>query len=64
MDIYLILKVAGVGILVTVACQILTRAGRDEQATLVSITGIVIVLLMLVGQIGDLFRTVREVFGL
>ena len=64
MDISLILKVAGVGILDTVACQILTRAGRDEQATLVSITGIVIVLLMLVGQIGDLFRTVREVFGL
>ena len=64
MDISLILKVAGVGILVTVACQILTRAGRDEQATLVSITSIVIVLLMLVGQIGDLFRTVREVFGL
>ena len=64
MDISLILKVAGVGILVTVACQILTRAGRDEQATLVSITGIVIVLLMLVGQIGDLFHTVREVFGL
>ena len=64
MDISLILKVAGVGILVTVARQILTRAGRDEQATLVSITGIVIVLLMLVGQIGDLFRTVREVFGL
>ena len=64
MDISLILKVAGVGILVTVACQILTRAGRDEQAMLVSITGIVIVLLMLVGQIGDLFRTVREVFGL
>ena len=64
MDISLILKVAGVGILVTVACQILTRAGRDEQATLVSITGIVIVLLMLVGQIGDLFSTVREVFGL
>ena len=64
MDISLVLKVAGVGILVTVACQILTRAGRDEQATLVAITGIVIVLLMLVGQIGDLFRTVREVFGL
>lgn len=64
MDISLILKVAGVGILVTVACQILTRAGRDEQATLVSLAGIVIVLLMLVGQIGELFRTVREVFGL
>ncbi len=64
MDISLVLKVAGVGILVTVACQILTRAGRDEQATLVSLAGIVIVLLMLVGQIGELFRTVREVFGL
>lgn len=64
MDISLVLKVAGVGILVTVACQILTRAGRDEQATLVSVAGIIIVFLMLVGQIGELFRTVREVFGL
>lgn len=63
MDISLILKVAGVGILVTVACQILSRAGREEQATLVSITGIVIVLMMLVTEIGDLFSTVREVFG-
>lgn len=63
MDISLILKVAGVGILVTVACQILSRAGREEQATLVSITGIVIVLMMLVTEIGDLFQTVREVFG-
>ena len=64
MDRSLVLKGAGVGSLVTVACQILTRAGRDEQATLVSLAGIVIVLLMLVGQIGELFRTVREVFGL
>lgn len=63
MDISLILKVAGVGILVTVACQILSRAGREEQATMVSIAGIVIVLMMLVSEIGDLFRTVREVFG-
>lgn len=63
MDISLILKVAGVGILVTVACQILSRAGREEQATLVSITGIVIVLMMLVTEIGELFRVVREVFG-
>ena len=64
MDISLILKVAGVGILVTVACQILTRAGRDEQATLVSLAGIVIVLLMLVTEIGELFNTVRGVFGI
>lgn len=63
MDISLILKVAGVGILVTVACQILSRAGRDEQATLVSIAGIVLVLMMLVGEIGELFERVRGVFG-
>ena len=63
MDISLILKVAGVGILVTVACQILSRAGRDEQATLVSIAGIVLVLIMLVGEIGELFERVKGVFG-
>lgn len=63
MDIGLILKVAGVGILVSVACQILSRAGREEQATFVSIAGIVIVLAMLVSEIGELFETVKEVFG-
>ena len=64
MDIGLIMKVAGIGMIVTVACQILSKAGRDEQATLVSITGIVIVLIMLVSEIGRLFDTVMEVFGL
>ena len=64
MDIGLIMKVAGIGMIVTVACQILAKAGRDEQATLVSITGIVIVLIMLVSEIGRLFDTVMEVFGL
>lgn len=64
MDTGMILKVAGIGMIVTVACQILNKAGRDEQATLVSLTGIVVVLIMLVGQIGELFETVREVFGL
>lgn len=64
MDVGLIMKVAGIGMIVTVACQILSKAGRDEQATLVSITGIVIVLIMLVTEIGALFDTVKEVFGL
>ena len=63
MDISLILRVAGVGVLVSVACQILSRAGREEQAMLVSLTGIVIVLAMLVSEIGSLFSTIREVFG-
>lgn len=64
MDIELIMKVAGVGMLVTVVCQILNKAGRDEQATLVSITGIIIILLLLVEEIGNLFGALREVFGL
>ncbi len=64
MDISLIMKVAGIGMIVTVVCQILNKAGRDEQATLVSLAGIVVVLLLLVGQLGTLFGTIREVFGL
>lgn len=64
MDISLILRVAGVGILVTVTCQILSKAGRDEQALLVTLTGMVLVLLMLVGQIGELVDAVRTVFSL
>lgn len=60
----MILKTVGVGILVAVANQILQRAGRDEQAMLVTIVGIVVVLLMLVGEIGTLFETVQAVFGL
>lgn len=52
------------GILVSVAVQILSKNGRDEQATLVTVAGIIVVLIMLVGEMGDLFRSVRSVFGL
>ena len=64
MDIELILKVAGVGMIVSVLCQILSKSGRDEQATLVSIAGIVIILLCLADEISLLINTLREVFGL
>ena len=64
MDISLILKVAGVGILVAISAQILSKYGRDEQATCVGIAGIIVVLLMLVSQIGELFSAVRDIFGL
>ena len=64
MDVSLVLRVAGVGILVTVTCQILSKAGRDEQALMVTLTGMVLVLLMLVGQIGELVDAVRAVFSL
>ena len=63
MDISLILKIAGVGIIVTVICQMLSKAGRDEQATYVSIAGIIVALMLLVGELGELFNTVKEVFG-
>ena len=64
MDVGLVLKVAGVGLLVSVAQQILSRAGRDEQAMLVSLAGLVLVLLLLVEEIGNLFSLVESVFGL
>ena len=62
MDVSLILRVAGVGILVAIAAQILSRSGRDEQATLVTVAGLVVVFLMLVQEIGQLFETVRTLF--
>ena len=64
MDISLILKAAGIGIIVTLVCQILNKSGRDEQALLVSIAGVVIVLLMLVKELGSLIDTIRRIFGL
>ena len=63
MDITLILKIAGVGLLVAAASQILSRSGRDEQATLVSVAGVVVVLMLLIGEIGTLFGSVRGRFG-
>lgn len=64
MDISLIMKIAGIGMIVSVACQFLSKTGRDEQATYVSLAGIIVALLLLIGEIGELLDTVREVFGL
>ena len=64
MDISLIMRLAGVGIIVTVVCQMLSKAGRDEQATYVSMAGIIVALMLLVGELGELFNTVKDVFGL
>ena len=64
MNVEIILKVAGVGVLVTVAYQVLMKSGRDEQAMLVSVAGMIIVLFMLVNEMGGLFESVRNVFGL
>ncbi len=64
MDINLIIKVSGVGILVSAVYQILSKSGRDEQAMLVSLTGIIIVMLMIVNQFSSLLSTVKSIFGL
>ena len=64
MDIDLIIKLAGIGITVTAICQTLSRAGREEQATYVSIGGIIVALLVLVGELGELFERIKEVFML
>ena len=64
MDISLILRAAGVGLIVSVICQILSKSGRDEQAMLVSVSGAVIVFLMLVRELGTLIDTIRKIFSL
>ena len=64
MDVSVLFKIAGSGILIAVSYQILQRAGRDYQASLLSLAGVVIVLMFLVGKIGDLFTEIRNVFGL
>ncbi len=64
MDVSLILKVAGVGLLVAICAQILQKSGKDEQAMLVTVGGLIVVMLMLVGKIGELIDNVRSIFGL
>ena len=64
MDVSLLLRVAGVGLIVSVMYQILSKSGRDEQAMLVSLTGVILILLMLVGEISQLLSTIRAAFGI
>ena len=63
MDISLILKITGVGLLVSIACQVLSKSGRDEQATMLSIAGIIIVMLLIVSELDNLFNTLAAVFN-
>lgn len=64
MDVDLIFKIAAVGILVAVLNQVLSRAGREEQAMMTTLAGLVVVMMMLVRQISDLFQLVKSLFGL
>ena len=64
MDVDLIFKIAAIGILVSVLNQVLSRSGRDEQATMVTLAGLVLVLMLVVQEISNLFTLVKNLFGL
>ncbi len=64
MDVDLIFKIAAIGIIVSVLNQVLIRTGREEQATMTTLAGLIVVLMMIIYQISDLFETVKSVFGL
>ena len=64
MNIDLIFKIAAVGILVTVIYQLLERSGRQEQALMVTIAGLIVVMMVIVREIDSLFQMVRSVFKL
>ncbi|MBQ8960800.1 MAG: stage III sporulation protein AC [Ruminococcus sp.] len=64
MDIDLIFKIAGVGIIVSVLSLVLKRAEREEQAMMTTLAGLIVVLVLIVQEIGGLFEQVKTVFGL
>lgn len=63
MNVELIFKIAAIGIIVTLLNQILSKSGRDEQATMVTLAGLVVVLAVIVREIATLFETIKSVFG-
>ncbi|MBR2377370.1 MAG: stage III sporulation protein AC [Clostridia bacterium] len=60
----IIFKIAAIGIIITVICQILKKSDRDDIATLVSLAGLVIVLALVISMISELFLTIKDLFGL
>lgn len=63
MDVELIFKIAAVGIIVAVLSQVLIRSGREEQAMLTTLAGLIVVLTLIVTQISTLFNTIKQLFG-
>lgn len=62
MDIDLVFKIAAIGIIVSILNQVLSRSGRDEQATMTTLAGLVVVLMMLAQKIAELFDLVKQLF--
>lgn len=64
MDVDMIFRIAAIGIIVAVLNQLLIRSGREEQAMMTTLAGLIVVLMMLITEISNLFETVKSVFGL
>lgn len=64
MEIEFVFKVAGVGLIVAVLNMIVGKSGRDEQALLVTIAGLIVVLALVIPEVGELFEKIKAVFGL
>ncbi|MDD5923458.1 MAG: stage III sporulation protein AC [Clostridia bacterium] len=64
MDVDMIFKIAAVGIIVAVLNQVLIRSGREEQAMMTTLAGLIVVLMMIVTEISNLFTTIKSVFDL
>lgn len=64
MDVDMIFKIAAIGIIVAILNQLLVRSGREEQAMLTTLAGLIVVLTMIVTQISSLFSTIKSLFGL
>jgi len=60
----LIFKIAAIGIIVAVLNQLLIRSGREEQAMMTTLAGLIVVLMMIITEISDLFTTIKSIFGL
>ena len=64
MDVELVFKIAAIGIIVSILNQVLTRSGREEQATMTTLTGLVVVLMMVAQKVSELFELIKTLFHL
>jgi stage III sporulation protein AC len=64
MEFGLIIKIAGIGFIVSILAQMLNKSGRDEQGMMLIIGGLIVVFLVIIGEIGDLFNEIKDVFEL
>lgn len=64
MDVDLIFRIAAIGIIVAVLNQLLVRSGREEQAMMTTLAGLIVVLMMIIQQIEVLFQSIKSIFGL